>query len=253
MNSILEAVILGAVQGITEWLPISSSGHLVLFQKWLGLEVPVIYDIVLHLGSLLVVFLVFWKDIQRLIVGVVKREPYFVKYFIWLMLATIPIGLVGVFLNGFVKQAFGSVAMAGYGFLFTAVIVFLSQYPREKNKSPTWISIVGMGALQALAILPGVSRSGMTISAGLMQGVEREQAARFSFLLFIPAIVGAIIVEFKNISQIEHMGSLLIGVVVTVITGYLSIRLLLRIVKQGHFHYFAWYCLAVGLLVLLAF
>src|SRR3990167_6305876 len=118
MNSILEAVILGAVQGITEWLPISSSGHLVLFQKWLGLEVPVIYDIVLHLGSLLVVFLVFWKDIQRLIVGVVKREPYFVKYFIWLMLATIPIGLVGVFLNGFVKQAFSSVAMAGYGFLF---------------------------------------------------------------------------------------------------------------------------------------
>ena len=215
MNPILEAVILGIVQGITEWLPISSSGHLVLFQKWLGFEVPVIYDIVLHLGSLLVVFL--------------------------------------VFLNGFVKQAFGSVAMAGYGFLFTAVIVFLSQYPREKNKSPTWISIVGMGALQALAILPGVSRSGMTISAGLMQGVEREQAARFSFLLFIPAIVGAIIVEFKNISQIEHMGSLLIGVVVTVITGYLSIRLLLRIVKQGHFHYFAWYCLAVGLLVLLAF
>jgi undecaprenyl-diphosphatase len=250
VTSFFQAIILGIVQGITEWLPISSSGHLVIFQKLFGLEVPVIYDVVLHLGSLVVVFMVFWKDIVKLIKGVLNKDKYYLNYFIWLVVATIPIGLVGVFLNDYVKQAFGSLSIVGYGLIFTSVILFLSKYPKSKNKNLSWKSIVSMGALQSLAILPGVSRSGMTISSGLMSSVDRLQAARFSFLLFIPAILGATVFELKNLNQIQGMGSLFVGVLTTIIVGYFSLTLLLKIVKNDKFWYFSWYCLGLGILVL---
>ena len=189
--NILEAIILGVVQGITEWLPISSSGHLVIFQELFGLQQPVIFDLFLHLGSLLVIFAVFFKDILKLFHGFFRWEKFYVKYTLWLIVASVPIGCIGYFFNDAVKSAFGSLTVVGFSLIFTSIILFLSKYPLKKEKKLNWKSIIFIGLAQALAILPGVSRSGMTISSGLIQSVKREEAVRFSFLLFIPAIVGA--------------------------------------------------------------
>jgi len=250
MVSFLQAIILGIVQGITEWLPISSSGHLVLFQKWFGLQVPVVFDVFLHIGSLIVILLVFWKDIKRLIVGVVKGERYFLRYFAWLVIATIPIALVGYFLNDLIKSAFDSVNVVGFALLFTALLLFISKYPKIKRKKLSWKSIVVIGLMQALAILPGVSRSGTTISTGLVQGGGQEEVARFSFLLFIPAILGALVLELGSVSEVGNIFPVIVGVGVTILVGFFSLKLLLKIIQKGKFSYFGWYCLALGILVL---
>jgi undecaprenyl-diphosphatase len=248
--NILEAIMLGVVQGFTEWLPISSSGHLVIFQELFGLHQPVIFDLFLHLGSLLVIFLVFFKDILKLGQGFFRWEKFYVKYTLWLIVASIPIGFIGYFFNDAVKSAFGSLTVVGFSLIFTSVILFLSKYPHQKNKKLSWKSIVIVGFAQALAILPGVSRSGMTISSGLIQSVKREEAVRFSFLLFIPAILGATILEFKNFGQISNVPALLISFLTTVIVGFFSLKLLLKMVKKEKFWYFGWYCLGLGILVL---
>ncbi|MFH1276015.1 MAG: undecaprenyl-diphosphatase UppP [Candidatus Woesearchaeota archaeon] len=250
MISIIEAIILGIVQGLTEWLPISSSGHLVLFQHLFGLEVPIVFDVILHLGSLLVIFFVFWKDIKKLFFGVLKGNKFYLKYFSYLILATIPIGLVGFFLKDIVESAFGDVRIVGYSLLLTALILFLSKYPKNKEKKLTWKSGLMVGLCQALAIFPGVSRSGTTISVGLMQGINREEAARFSFLLFIPAILGATVLEIGDISSISNLPALLIGTLTTIIVGFFSLKWLLKVIKRGNFSYFAWYCLGLGIVIL---
>ena len=250
MLTILEAIILGIVQGITEWLPVSSSGHLVLLQHLFGLEQPVVYDIVLHLGSLVVVLAVFRKEIMDLSLGVLRREEKELRYAGYLAIATIPIGLVGVFLNDLVKELFSDVRTVGVSLLFTALLLHLSQYPEKKDKKITLKSAIGIGIMQGIAILPGVSRSGSTISAGLMQGVEREEAARFSFLMFIPAILGATLVEGRHIREIADPMALGVGTLASVIVGFLTLNFLLRIVKTGNFSRFKWYCLTVGLLIL---
>jgi len=251
MLSIFEAIVLGIVQGITEWLPVSSSGHLALLQHLFGLEQPVAYDIVLHLGSLLVVLAVFRKEIIELIAGVLRREEKHLRYAGYLVVATIPLGLVGVFLNGLVKELFSDVRTVGVSLLFTALLLHLSQYPEKKDRKITLKSAIGIGIMQGIAILPGVSRSGSTISAGLMQGIEREEAARFSFLMFIPAIIGAALVEGRHIKEIADPMALGVGTLVSVIVGFLTLNFLLRIVKTGDFSRFKWYCLTVGLAVLM--
>ena len=255
MTTILEAIILGIVQGVTEWLPVSSSGHLVLVQHFLKIEQPLIFDLFLHLGSLIVVFFVFRNDLKKLILGILRKEKVYLQYLSYLILATIPIGLVGFFFKDIVEAAFGNIKVVGYSFLFTALIVFLSKYPQQKEKSLTWKSglIIGLG--QAIAILPGVSRSGTTISTALMQGIKQEEAARFSFLLFIPAILGATVLELTSItpSSIENVPAIMAGVITTMIVGFFSLKLLLRIVHHQRFSSFAWYCLGLGILIIIFF
>ena len=251
INDLLQALILGIVQGITEWLPISSSGHLVLFQELFGLSQPVVFDVFLHLGSLIVILLVFWKDIKKLVNGFFKWEKYYVKYVVWLMVASVPIAFVGYFLNDFVKLAFTDLRIVGVSLIFTAIVLFLSKYPKVKKRELTWRSIVVIGIAQALAILPGVSRSGMTISSGLMQGTKSYDIARFSFLLFIPAILGATLLEFRHLGEVSNMSALLLGTLTTVVVGFFSLKLLLNIIKKQKFNYFGWYCLVLGIVVLL--
>src|SRR3989338_873289 len=138
----------------------------------------------------------------------------------------------------------------GFSLLFTALLLFLSKYPLIKNKSLNYKNTLIIGLLQSLAILPGVSRSGTTISTGLIQGVKGEKAAKFAFLLFIPAILGATILEARNITKITNFTPLIISTIVVVISGYFSLRLLLFIIKKRKFSYFAWYCLILGLVTL---
>lgn len=243
---------MGIVQGITEWLPISSSGHLVIFQTLFGFEQPVVYDLMLHIGSLIVVFIVFWKDIKELVVGVIKgnKEKFFLLSY--LVIATIPIALVGYFLNDFVKSAFNSLLIVGFGLIFSSVLLFLSRYPRKKDKQMGIGNSIIVGLFQAIAILPGVSRSGSTISSGMILGVKKEEAVRFGFFLFIPAILGATILEIGELNNISNLGYMIIGTIFTIIFGFLSLKLLLNIIKKDNFYWFSLYCLILGLVVLLA-
>ncbi|MFH1053014.1 MAG: undecaprenyl-diphosphate phosphatase [Candidatus Woesearchaeota archaeon] len=252
MVSIIEAIILGAVQGITEWLPISSSGHLVLFQNLFGIEQPLIFDVLLHLGSLAVVLLVFWKEILALLSGLFGFEKKAFKFVIYLMIASIPIALTGYFFNDFIKSIFHSNLTVGISLLITAGLLFMSKYPLKKEKKLGFFNTIIIGLFQAMAILPGLSRSGATISAGFFQGVKRREAAFFSFMLFIPAIIGATVLEIRNIGEIGELKFLLIGVITVVIVGYLSLKLLLHIINHKKFHYFAWYCLGLGLILILS-
>src|SRR3989344_3421535 len=246
-----EAVILGLIQGIAEWLPISSSGHLVLAEKIMGISQPLAFDVYLHLASLLVILIIFWQDISRLAIGVFRGDKYFIKYFSWLILASIPIGLVGYFLRDLIETAFNSLFMVGLSLLFTGLVLYFSKYPLQKNKRLSWSSSFFAGIAQAIALLPGVSRSGMTISSALMQSVERKEAVRFSFLLFIPAVLGATFLEASHLAEIESFSSLAIAMVVSFVFGYFSLKWLLKIVQEKHFYHFCWYCWGLGLVILI--
>ncbi|HLC88848.1 MAG TPA: undecaprenyl-diphosphate phosphatase [Candidatus Nanoarchaeia archaeon] len=249
--NLLEAVLLGVVQGITEWLPVSSSGHLVLLQNLFNIEQPVIFDLILHIGSLIVVLIVFRKSITELIRGILKGEKAHLRFLFQLILASIPIALVGILLNDFIKSIFNDTKTVGFSLLFTAMVLFLSKYPKIKDKALTYKNTFIIGIFQAIAILPGVSRSGSTLSAGLMQGVNKKDTARFSFLMFIPAILGATLFELKNVSQVTDMLALTIGTIAAIITGIASLKLLLYIINKGKLSYFGWYCLIVGLAILI--
>ena len=249
--NLLEAVLLGVVQGITEWLPVSSSGHLVLLQNLFNIEQPVIFDLILHIGSLIVVLIVFRKSITELIRGILKGEKAHLRFLFQLILASIPIALVGILLNDFIKSIFNDTKTVVFSLLFTAMVLFLSKYPKIKDKALTYKNTFIIGIFQAIAILPGVSRSGSTLSAGLMQGVNKKDTARFSFLMFIPAILGATLFELKNVSQVTDMLALTIGTIAAIITGIASLKLLLYIINKGKLSYFGWYCLIVGLAILI--
>ncbi|MDP3989968.1 MAG: undecaprenyl-diphosphate phosphatase [archaeon] len=251
--SFFQGAFLGLIQGVTEWFPISSSGHLVLFQQLFGITKSVALDIVLHLASLIVVLIVLRQDIIKLVKGVYNKDKYFLNYFLWLVIASIPIAFVGFFFNGYIKQTFDNPLVVGISFLFTGLLLLLSKYPLKKTKSLSFLSTLIMGIGQAIAILPGVSRSGTTISLGLLQGRKREDVARFSFLLFIPAIVGASILEISSLRTLTDIPVVLFSAGVTILTGLISLRLLLKIIKNKKFYYFGWYCLVMGLIVLILY
>jgi len=251
MISFWQALVLGLIQGITEWLPISSSGHLILFEKLYGITQPIALNVVLHLASLIVVLIVFRKDILKLIMGFLNGEKYFVQYFIWLVIASIPVAIIGLFFRSYIEQAFHNFWTMGISFLFTGLLLLFSKYPAKKTKSLSLSSTLLMGVGQAIAILPGVSRSGTTISAGLLNGRKQEEVVRFSFFLFIPAILGASILEISSIRTLTNIPAVIFAVIVTIITGLLTMRFLFRIIKSKKFYYFGWYCLIMGLLMLI--
>jgi undecaprenyl-diphosphatase len=248
---VFQAIILGIIQGITEWLPISSKSHLIIVERLFGLVQPPIFDLVLHIGSLFVILLVFWKDIKELIVGVLSRKRESWMMLLYIIIATIPIVIFGLVFEDYVTSSRNSLYVLGFGFLFTSLLIFLSQYPKLKNRElGLWNSLV-VGFGQVLALFPGVSRSGTTISTGMMLGIKKEIIAKFSFLIFIPAILGATLLEFKDIGQVGNVMPLIIGMIVAMIVGYLSLKLLLTIIKNDKFKYFSLYCLVLGLIVLL--
>jgi len=247
----LHAILLGIVQGITEWLPISSSGHLVIFQHFFNITQPVIFDLFLHLGSLIVILIVFRKDIQLLIKGILRRNPNYIRFLIYLVIASIPIALVGYFLNDLIKSIFVDIKTVAFSLLITAFFLFMSKYPIKKTNNLNFLNSFIIGISQAIAILPGASRSGLTISTGLIQGVKKRETVRFAFLMFIPAIIGATLFELRNISQITNIPILLIGTLAAIISGILSLKLLLFVIKKNKLRYFSYYCLALAVFLLI--
>jgi undecaprenyl-diphosphatase len=255
MLSLLQAIILGIVQGITEWLPISSSGHLVIFQQLFGLQVPVFFDVLLHLGTLTVIFVFFWKDIIKLFKALVQRDSNseYGKLLIFITIGSIPTALIGILFNEVLASFFSNLLVVGIGLIATGTLLFFCER-RESNKELKLRDSLWIGLVQGLAIIPGISRSGATIGTGLLRGLNREKVTRFSFLLSIPAIIGAAIFESGNVtwSTVEWF-PVIVGIVVSGLVGYFSLKLLLRFVKERRLRWFSWYCWGLGVLLLTLF
>lgn len=250
--SLLQAIVLGIVQGLTEFLPISSSGHLVLFQKFFGLKESVLtFDVLLHLGTLVAVLAVFWKDIISMI-----RRPW-QKLTLLIILATIPTGLIGLGLKDFFEQLFESGRTIGIEFIATGFIIWFADRIKPKNKGVEDIShfdAVFVGLMQGIAILPAVSRSGLTIAGSLFRGINREAAARFSFLVSIPAIAGAAVLDLKDIVNTGVPAGdqlpFIVGPVVAAISGYWAIKYMLKLISTGSIKGFAYYVWALGAVII---
>jgi len=254
--SILEAVILGIVQGFTEFLPVSSSGHLIIAQKTLGIEEPMLaYNIVLHLGSLVAVLAVFWKDI----VGFITKPFQNLMYM--LVAATIPAIIAGFFFVEQIEVLFEGGLFLALCFIITGFLLFYSdgiQNNKKQDKDIKLSNALVIGCVQALAISPGISRSGSTIAAGLHQGLTRETAARFSFLLSIPTILGAAVLMAIDVmgsvegasAFVSNIEPLLFGFFAAMLSGYLSIRFMLDLIKKSKLRYFGFYVLILAKLIL---
>jgi undecaprenyl-diphosphatase len=267
--NITEAVVLGIIQGLTEWLPVSSSGHLVLAEVWMGLEMPVAYNVMLHLATALVILIMFRKDAVAIIKGVLKpagarKVPYWQKvrkdlnalFGWWIILGSMPIAVLGILFNEQFKIFFTSAFIVGVALVGTGIVLTVSAVSQKSahKKRLTALDAYTVGFGQALALVPGFSRSGFTISFGLMRGLERETAAKFSILLAVPAIIGAALYEmpelFESGSTDISMAALLVGSVTAFIVGFIAINLLLFIVRKAGFHYFAVYCFALAAIIL---
>ncbi len=259
------AIILGILQGITEWLPISSSGHLAIFQFYLEEEPPILFDIILHIGSLCVIFYIMRDEIKRVLDSVPSFFSNYRNYtnlkgeqrLIGLVIvASIPTAIIGfTFDSTVIGDFYSEMHLVGGCLIFTGILVWLSKdYSGDKqiDDFPIKNALI-VGFFQGLAILPGVSRSGSTIAISKMLGMEPVKAARFSFLLFIPAITGATILKIQDIDEtISEVGtlSLMLGFLSSVITSYFSINILLNLIKKQQFHYFTPYCILLGFLLI---
>ena len=253
----LEAFILGMIQGLTEFLPVSSSGHLVIFQHLFGIQEAITFDVIVHLGTLVAVFIAFWEDIMAII-----RKPFSrITYLI--LIGIIPAGLAGYLLAPMVEKAFESLLVVGLGLIFTGLVLKYSEHMANQYrglkqiKGTSYKDAFLIGCIQALAIIPGISRSGSTIAAGLLAGLDREFAARFSFLLSIPVIMGAGVFELKDAFGSASFGAELttyiIGFITSAAFGYLAIKVVVNLVKEGRLSIFSYYCWAVAALTLGAY
>jgi undecaprenyl-diphosphatase len=259
---VMSAFLLGAVQGLTEFFPISSSGHLVLSQNTLGFKEPeVFFDICLHIGSLIAIFAVFWKDIMgfalggvRLPLALFRRERRLAmeeRAFLFVFLGSIPTALIGLLAKDFLESMFASIPAVSINLLITGTFLWFTRYSSPRNPKNIgrmhWMDAVVIGCAQGLAIAPGISRSGATISCGLFLGMERDLAVRFSFLLVIPALLGAFVLEGRH-ADFTHMEFLpvFVGAGTAALTGYITLKILLRTVRKGSIFVFAPYCWLLG-------
>ena len=263
--SILSAIILGAVQGLTEFLPVSSSGHLVLLQKIFGISEPAMFfDTMVHAGTLLAVFVVLRRDIWAILRRPVQPLTG------WLILATVPAVVAALLLGDAIEHAFESGQFLGFCFLATAALLvtaeLLSRRARftrglAKAEDMRWLDAVVIGVLQAIAIAPGLSRSGATISGALFRKLDREFAARFSFLMSIPAILGAVVLQVKDMVAGDAAADAVngsIGVVPVIagslsaaIVGFFAVKFMLKIIREKSLFGFAIYTAALGTLVII--
>ena len=258
--SSLEALILGAVQGLTEFIPISSSGHLVLVPEALGWDQPgLAFDVLLHAASLVALVVYFRTDLLALARGVVRREPGARKLAALLAIGSIPAGVAGLALGDYFEDSFQNAAAAAVQLIITAAILVFAEFAlayhrrrvsderlRDMGRLGVWDSVL-IGIAQAISILPGISRSGSTIGAGLAVAMRRDDAARFAFLLAIPALLGATIVELPDLGQVQiTYGAVLSGFFASLITSYAAIAGLIRYLKTRTLYPFAVYCLVAG-------
>jgi len=257
---LLKALILGIVQGLTEFLPISSSGHLVIGSAILDFHEPgIAFEVFLHCGTLLAVILVFRAELLLMIralftpPAVRRANPELEFYFQWdinIIIATLPAVVVGLWLKDSIDRIFDNILITFAMLAVTGVIMVLTRFIHEKGAAIGRFRALLIGIAQSMAILPGLSRSGSTIFTGMLLGVNRETAARFSFIMSIPAILGAVVLKGRElITSPPPAGELLdiaLGTGASVISGYFAIVLLMRIVRRGKLEWFGYYCLLLS-------
>lgn len=267
----LQTTLLGIIQGLTEFLPVSSSGHLVILQNLLGFREPeMLLDTVLHLGTLMAVCIYFRSDLGKMILGTwesvfqgkgseswgkkkTHRSHALITW--WVLVGSIPTGLIGFFFRHPLENLFGSVSLVAVMLLVTGTVLALTRLTPGtvgEGRDLGHVASLVIGTVQGLAIIPGISRSGTTIACGLYLGLEREMAGRYSFLLSIPAIMGALLLELKG-ADISGVGflPLFCGFVSSALVGLLALKVLMGMVRKGRLFYFAPYCWILGILVLL--
>ena len=260
----LHAVAMGILQGMTEFLPVSSSGHLVLIPHLLRWPIPsVAFDALVHWGTLLALLAYFRSELIALAKAwfrsITTGERSYRAYLSWLiLLGTVPGVVAGVTLDDFFEALFSSPRLVSITLIGTALLLVLAELrlkPRKRMERLSWLNALFIGLFQALAITPGISRSGSTITAGILAGLSREEAARFSFLLSVPIIFGAGVKKLLDLTFGGELGSqwfiIFAGFASALISGYLSIAFLLSFVKRRRLYVFAFYCLALGLLGLI--
>lgn len=250
-DEIINALFLGVIQGITEWLPISSSGHLVIVQEWLGLELPLAFDVMLHMGTLCVIAAVFWRDLVKMARAIAKLDfkTEEGRLALFIAVGSVPAALIGWFFHDVLESLFSNTLAVGIALIVTGLFLLISE-DRGGEKKLDWLDSLWIGIAQGVAIIPGISRSGWTIAMGLSRKVEKETAFTYSFLLAIPAIIGATITESNELALGNtDLLALFLGVVISFVVGYVSLKLLRRIVMQEKFHLFAYYCAILGLVV----
>lgn len=258
----LQAIFLGILQGLTEFLPISSSGHLVFFQKIFSFPAPpIMFDILVHLGTLIAIIIFFWPDVTKIYKGLkmeiqTNKKGNYKKLFTSLIIGTIPIVIWGILLKTRIGLVFDSLLFTGISFIFTSLILFmtvLAKEPKKKLSSMSFLDAVVIGVFQAFSILPGISRSGSTISSGLFQGLKREDAFKLSFFLGMIAVFGANILyvpEFFN-SNVNEIFYGILGLISAAIFGFFSLRWLKGLLIKNKLYYFGIYCTILGFISIL--
>jgi undecaprenyl-diphosphatase len=254
--SFFAIIILGVIQGVTEFFPVSSSGHLVLFQNLFGLKEPQIFvDVMLHVGTLISLVVFLRQELLRLFKGflllVKKPQEHYadpsVKLLFSLAVASIPTALMGYFFSDFFESLFASLRTVGVALVFTGCFLFLTRWARPRKRNFLAHPFI-IGVLQGAAIVPGFSRSGLTIGGAMFLGWKREDAARFSFLLSIPAIGGAALFQLRKIDPgSQPWPIILTGVAVSAVVGYIALSLLVSVINRGKFHVFSYYCFMIGI------
>lgn len=258
LDPFLTTILLGLIQGIAEWLPISSTAHLKLAETFLGVTTTPLFNLVLHLGTLAVVVFYFRRDVKSILIALrhweFKSESGMLIPRI--IVASIPAGVVGLTYALFLADTLGTLPIIAATFIVGASVVYTTKYAKENAKTLSYKTVLLMGLAEGFAVFPGLSRSGVTISVALLMGLKREKAFKFSFLLSIPAILGDFAVEAYNqrgVLSAAGLGAIEVfaGVVVAVVAGYLSLKLLSGIVRGKKFHYFAFYTWMLGIALLL--
>lgn len=284
--TILESILLGIVQGITEFLPVSSSGHLAIFQNifHVDTEGSMLFDIMLHLGTLVAVFIVYHRDIWKMIVEALRMigdmfsnlrifilnkihktslrykriiHNSYRKFVVLILVSTVPTGILGVLGKDLVAQASETLLIPGICLLITGVLLLIADLTKEGRKLPKSVSYrdgIIIGTAQGLATLPGISRSGTTIATCILCGLDRKFAVKYSFILSIPAILGAAVLEIGDVIaepiDMGQLGIYAVGMVFAGLVGYVCIKTMLIVVRSKKFKYFSWYCFAVGLIAI---
>lgn len=257
-EAIWKSSILGVVQGLTEFLPVSSSGHLTLLQRVLGFDMGdgtmTLINIMMHLGTLIAVIVVFWRDILDLF-----KKPF--KTLLMLIVATIPAGVIGLIFSDRIDALFSGpdgILYLSVCFALTALLLVVCEMiaKRQKVQKPLgWGSSVAMGVMQAVALFPGISRSGSTIVAGTIAGTKREEVAKFSFLMSIPVILGSFAVEVLGIirepESVAGFGTngivgMIVGILLAMVFGFLAIKLMLKVIRKANYVWFSVYLVALS-------
>jgi undecaprenyl-diphosphatase len=273
MIDAIQALILGIIQGLTEWLPISSSGHLALVQLAMNLQVPIFFDIVLHLGTLAAVIGVYRRELLSILKSFkfihrrngnnseveLKNIRWGRRYLLLIILGMIPTALMGVGFRSIFEESFYSMWSIGLGFIISGAMIIVTKFIGKGRNSIGKVDAVLIGVGQGLSIFSSISRSGATISIGMFRHIERSELITYSFLLSIPAILGAGLYDLvfaDNISQVEiiriPIESYIIGTISAAAVGYVSIKFLISIVNKGEFYLFSFYCFLIGSLILVS-